>query len=246
MIRTVTNIKQIIDNLNKIEEYINCGIQDVHDTMTQYIARGRVFVVYNINGQFHFAPSRFVGYINNTLYKHERNIKKDGKKTTPAISKILEQKNKFYPKLEDAYNKYCTILGRTPSNVNRSFWILDEKYLSKLSHSPYLEGQKKVITHIVHERNRKVVEEAKNYFKKTHAGRLYCEICGFDFQSFYGTIGKDYIEAHHIVELSSIDKEHEVSPNDFLMVCSNCHSMLHREGVTIENLKMAISKNIDI
>lgn len=245
MVKTVSNIKQIIDNLKKIEDYLGCEIQDVHDTMAQYIARGKVFVAYNINGQFHFAPSRFVGYANNSLYKHESNVEKDGRKTNPAISSILKQTNRFYPELENAYNEYCMILGKNPSNVNRTFWILDEKYLSELSPSPYLEGRRKQVTHMMSERNLKVVEEAKNNFKKAHAGRLFCEICGFDFQAIYGDLGKNCIEAHHIIELSSIDKEHEVAPNDFIMVCSNCHTMLHKKGGTIEKLKAIIAKSID-
>lgn len=57
-----------------------------------------------------------------------------------------------------------------------------------------------------------------------------CAICGFDFEEQYGEVGKDYIEVHHIVPISSTEGEHTVDPiNDLIPVCSNCHSILHRK-----------------
>ena len=57
-----------------------------------------------------------------------------------------------------------------------------------------------------------------------------CAICGFDFEEHYGEVGKDYIEVHHIVPISSTEGEHTVDPiNDLIPVCSNCHSILHRK-----------------
>lgn len=56
-----------------------------------------------------------------------------------------------------------------------------------------------------------------------------CAICGFDFESQYGEVGKEFIEVHHIVPISSTAGEHDVDPiNDLIPVCSNCHSILHR------------------
>lgn len=54
-----------------------------------------------------------------------------------------------------------------------------------------------------------------------------CKICGFDFEKFYGTVGHEYIEVHHIRPLC----EGEQTPdpkNDLIVVCSNCHKMIHR------------------
>lgn len=54
-------------------------------------------------------------------------------------------------------------------------------------------------------------------------------ICGFDFEAQYGDVGKDFIEVHHIVPISSTKGEHDVDPiNDLIPVCSNYHSILHR------------------
>ena len=92
-------------------------------------------------------------------------------------------------------------------------------------------------THLVRERNSKVVKEAKHLFKATHGGKLFCEVCGFDFSEKYGKLGEGFIEAHHIKKLSKTEGVYEIKPSDFAMVCSNCHSMLHRGDITITRLK---------
>ena len=68
-------------------------------------------------------------------------------------------------------------------------------------------------------------------------------ICGFDFEAFYGELGKNYIHVHHIVPLSKINKEYSVDPkNDLVPVCPNCHAMIHRTepALTIDALKKQI------
>jgi 5-methylcytosine-specific restriction protein A len=73
-----------------------------------------------------------------------------------------------------------------------------------------------------------------------------CKACGFDFESRYGEIGKGYIEAHHNVPISNLSgAKIQLDPlNDFTVLCSNCHSMIHRikPTPTVEefrqNLKM--------
>lgn len=232
----VTTKNQLIKNLDKVEGYLSSGSEELYDAMAQYIARGRVFVSYIVNGEYHFAPSRFVGYKDNTLVKHQNNQEKDGKKTTPAITHILGSRVRD-SRLEKAYLNYCEWLGVTPSKHKRSFWSIDNELLGELTSEPFHEGGYKLRTHLVRERNNKVVKEAKHLFKLSHDGRLFCEVCGFDFSTLYGKIGNGFIEAHHKVELSSIEGEHEVKTSDFSMVCSNCHSMLHREGITIAQLK---------
>ena len=69
-----------------------------------------------------------------------------------------------------------------------------------------------------------------------------CRVCGFDFEDFYGDIGHEYIEVHHIKPLS----EGEQNPDpayDLIVVCSNCHKMIHRNKkstLTPDELKRRI------
>ena len=76
---------QLISNLDRVECYLSSVNEELYNAMAQYIARGRVFVTYIVDGKYHFAPSRFVGYKDNTLVKHQNNEEKDGRITTPAI-----------------------------------------------------------------------------------------------------------------------------------------------------------------
>ncbi len=82
-----------------------------------------------------------------------------------------------------------------------------------------------------------VVESHYDRRERNHGTRIKCiehygckcSICGFDFEDQYGEIGKEFIEVHHIVPISSTDSEHDVDPiKDLIPVCSNCHSILHR------------------
>ena len=227
---------QLIKNLDRVESYLSSDSDELYDTMAQYIARGRVFVSYIVDGKYHFAPSRFVGYKDNTLVKHQNNEEKHGTTTTNYISKILGSRQ-FDPELEQAYFDYCKWLGVTPSSNKRSYWLLNQEIIGELTSEPFHEGGYKMRTHLVRERNSKVVKEAKHLFKATHGGKLFCEVCGFDFSEKYGKLGEGFIEAHHIKELSRTEGEYEIKPSDFAMVCSNCHSMLHRGDITIARLK---------
>ena len=136
----ITTKTQLIKNLDRIESYLSSNSNELYNTMANYIARGREFVCYIVNEKMHFAPSRFVGYQNNTLIKHQNNDDKDGKITTPAISKIIGSKNLFYEELEDAYLTYCEWLGVTASNNNRTYWLLEDRILNEITTQPLVEG----------------------------------------------------------------------------------------------------------
>ena len=73
---------------------------------------------------------------------------------------------------------------------------------------------------------------------------LKCMACGFDFEEFYGALGKDFIEVHHVKPLAYTDEEIEVNPQtDLICLCSNCHSMIHRNKthtLSLEELKSII------
>ncbi|GAE32694.1 hnh endonuclease [Halalkalibacter hemicellulosilyticusJCM 9152] len=60
-------------------------------------------------------------------------------------------------------------------------------------------------------------------------GRLFCEICNFDFYKKYGELGGDFIEGHHTIPVSELEEGHKTNVKDIVLVCSNCHRMLHRK-----------------
>lgn len=92
----------------------------------------------------------------------------------------------------------------------------------------FKEGKKKLRIHVCRERNYKVIKEAKARYKERY-GKLICQICKFDFEGKYGDIGKDFIEGHHMVPISQLNEGDKTKVNDIILVCSNCHKMLHRK-----------------
>jgi hypothetical protein len=91
-----------------------------------------------------------------------------------------------------------------------------------------LEGQIIQRLHRFRERDKTIIAAAKAEFQKRH-GSLFCSICGFSFHKFYGDFGKEFIEAHHLKPISERTKAEETRVQDLVMVCANCHRMIHRD-----------------
>lgn len=109
----------------------------------------------------------------------------------------------------------------------------------------FLEGRKKLKQHIVRERNYRLVFLAKKTFKEQHTGRLFCEACNFCFKDKYGVLGENFIEAHHIKPISALQDDETTRVADLMMLCSNCHSMVHRikEEMTKEDIVNLLSQS---
>ncbi|NOQ50483.1 MAG: hypothetical protein GQ557_02300 [Mycoplasmataceae bacterium] len=77
---------------------------------------------------------------------------------------------------------------------------------------------------------------------------LICAVCGFDFKKFYGQIGKNFIEIHHLKPLSLRESSFKTDPkNDLIPICSNCHRMIHRKHgkvLSVSELKLEITNNM--
>jgi 5-methylcytosine-specific restriction protein A len=96
--------------------------------------------------------------------------------------------------------------------------------------------RRKYVRHMKIERNAKAAALAKKF----HGTR--CQGCGVDFSWIYGATGTGYIEAHHLKPLHTLDDGASVKMDvaeDFAVLCSNCHSMVHRNKpmLTLEQLR---------
>lgn len=89
------------------------------------------------------------------------------------------------------------------------------------------EGEVLYKLHKYRERNQTLIRKKKDNHYKKH-GNLACELCGFDFEVKYGVIGKGFIECHHKTPLAELEAYEETSLEDLILVCANCHRMLHR------------------
>ncbi len=109
-----------------------------------------------------------------------------------------------------------------------------------------MEGQVLYKLHKVRERDYRIVQEKKNQAYNLF-GKLACEACIFEFEEYYGDIGKGYIECHHLTPLADFKLASKTTLEDLSLVCSNCHRMLHRsiDYLSVEDLKMRIKYNRD-
>lgn len=101
------------------------------------------------------------------------------------------------------------------------------------------EGGEKVFTSTRRERDPKLRDDAIRF----HG--FDCMACGFNFEKFYGDIGKKFIEVHHVVPLSKAGKVKTNPKTDLVVLCSNCHSMVHRRKdicLSVDELKRYISR----
>jgi len=249
MPETVKNWADIIDNLNQFRRIIDNRNNKAFKRFTSFSHW------YYFPDENTFAPNKFLRYKNTTLENYEG--KGYGDSTDPTLTKHfkrLEENSIEYEYLFFGLKEFAKKIG---GKLNASIKIYvpngfiynenEEKIITELG--KHLEGEivKRVKESIFIKRNSKARDEClKHYFpNKEH---YHCQICEFDFEEKYGEIGKGYIEVHHIESHAIKSREigeHEIDPvNDLIPVCSNCHSIIHRNKIplSIEEMKKRIGK----
>lgn len=126
----VKSVSQLIKNIHTLEQYLNQKVDPEYSYALNLIKRGTCFVaVKQDDGEYRFYPSRFIGYVDNTMNKHENNPYKDGRETNFAISSAVGSKPQIDPALDSIYQQFCEKLGFIAKNkgsfgVLRKYWIL--------------------------------------------------------------------------------------------------------------------------
>jgi hypothetical protein len=90
------------------------------------------------------------------------------------------------------------------------------------------EGAVSLREHRARERSRELRAAKISAFRKQH-GAIFCECCRFDFESFYGALGAGLIEVHHTKAISDYRDGDTTTLDDLILVCSNCHYVIHRD-----------------
>jgi hypothetical protein len=164
------------------------------------------------------------------LTEEEGFVSRELLKTNPIISKnriISNPVGTVFRLNTDETNALSELWGNIYSEINQPLSAT--------------EGTKQLRSHYRRERSSKLISAKKEQFQKEH-GNLFCEICGFSFENTYPeTLGKGFIEAHHKVPLSTIDSVVRTTLEDLLLVCSNCHRMIHRTKDCESNLQKLLT-----
>jgi 5-methylcytosine-specific restriction protein A len=228
--KLIADIEQLKKNLDTYEYYLSEGTEFENEKTIGLVRAGACFVAYEIGKEIRFAPSRFVGYVNNNLNQHLKS-NKDGRDTNVVIQRIMTEKLAENETLEKAFLEYCQNLGIEPYNKKRKYWkfnLMEDFSANADLDGEFPEGKISERKHKYRERNSKVVQLAKQNFKDKN-GNLICQVCEFDFEKEFGEIGIDFIEAHHTIPVGEMKIDHKTKIEDFAMLCSNCHRMAHKK-----------------
>jgi hypothetical protein len=188
-----------------------------------------VYFPLEYEGQLAFVPSKFIGYPDNSVARHEalkRVEGRDGRKTNVAVDKILG-KSFADEDLDSRLHEYCSALGLEVENKKHRFWriqaakrftapqasaINDIADPSQGNDDP--EYRKRMAGVYVRDPlvRRDVLDRAN--------GR--CEFCGQP--GFVNRHGRPYLETHHVISLAEqgVDRVTNV-----IALCPNDHRRAH-------------------
>lgn len=125
------------------------------------------------------------------------------------------------------------------SKINSPYSRNSSNGADAVSGDPFaFEGERKLVLHRQIERNRAFRDRKVKEFVDAN-GRVFCEVCDFNFSDSYPFLDSDIIEVHHVVPLGSLTKSTRVRMCDLMLLCSNCHFAIH-QGDSEENLIRAL------
>ena len=200
---------------------------------------------------FHVVKTRNWGVASETT----RNDGREGDTTTPYRLGKLASHNLFTAEDFKNYNgeeSLHNLIGYNNSDAKYIMIYLYDRVMKNVAKENINpegieekvireEGAKKIVEVNRYERDPALRDEV---LKKTKNHN--CEVCGFDFETVYGSIGKGFIHVHHKIPLYKIGESYQADVDkDFALVCPNCHAMLHRNReypLSIENLREIIDE----
>jgi len=131
----INGIEEIVKNIMTLDSYLEGTNSLEEEYAKSLIGAGKCFVVVSHSDGYRFYPSRFIGYVDNSMEKHEEmgEVKnrtgmttKDGKKTVQKKKKILgdfiRSSEQQWNVMEREYIFFCKRLEILPHKNNRKFW----------------------------------------------------------------------------------------------------------------------------
>lgn len=115
-IKLVENFNEIKANVKTLDSYLKSKTDPEYSYGLNLDKKGTCFIAVKENDIYKFYPSRFMGYVNNSIEAHLNNEERDGRDTNPAISKILGNNPLHNPTLDKIYREYGKSLGFTAND----------------------------------------------------------------------------------------------------------------------------------
>lgn len=97
-----------------------------------------------------------------------------------------------------------------------------------------LEGKQLRVYTTKYERDPKLRQQAINIHGYT------CMACKFNFLEKYGELGRGFIHVHHIKPLAQTGEQVVNPRTDLIVLCPNCHYMIHRNSSKVLTLEEII------
>lgn len=230
----INSVEELLHNLAYLDAARLSEKSSVRAKYFDLVKRGTTFVVYpgTGGGQF-FAPSRFIGYRNNSFAQHDENESKHGTDTNNRIKKLLGHAPQKDARLDENYKGFCQSLGFVPSDKGsfgntRRYWKLGVAATiaargEDLS-SVVVEGKKKRVYSTRYERHALLRKQAIKLHGTT------CFICEIKLSDLYGSVANGFIHIHHRKPLSETGETRVDPRTDLIPLCPTCHAIVHRNG----------------
>ncbi|MBO5948452.1 HNH endonuclease [bacterium] len=212
-----TTTSELIDILTEIMQPKGKDAEIIPSRNDTYFSQK----VRNLKSHSTFERDNLAEYINEKYYITEKGLD------------FLEDK---YEEYEYVNSGYFDIDAQKRANLN----LLSDNNKHFVPEDEISEG--KLVTTVTKTRKRsaKLREYAFDYYSKI--GLIKCAACDFDFEERYGEYGRNYIEFHHVKPISVYEENGKITNleearKNLIPLCSNCHKILHRNNITVEQLK---------
>ncbi|HBP6834525.1 TPA: hypothetical protein L6B29_18775 [Pseudomonas aeruginosa] len=109
----VINEEQVAENLVELER-ARVSADGDRKIYQNLIKKGTCYLPYLTDAGIAFAPSRFIGYVGNTIQIHGLNREKHGSETNLALNKIYGSYPVQNENLQLAFESFCVSIGVAP------------------------------------------------------------------------------------------------------------------------------------
>ncbi len=122
--------KDVQENILTLYAYLQNEEEEYYyEWAKERLSQGRNFVVEAIDGKLYFAPSRFVGYKQNSLEKHENNSGKSGTETDKELKRFYKLID-VESALDDYFIETLAQYGKTKTSWK--FWIPKDSNIEEI------------------------------------------------------------------------------------------------------------------